>query len=129
MSDCCFSTMAVRRKDIALFEELGFLAEDGQPADTSYVHMFNEKCNYAEYNALHKLACDHVPFYGQNEPGIEYPGGLFASADGEIAWPAQINGMIAVRFDERQMAVVERDVFEVRRYAKLLDRAKTLLGV
>ena len=126
MSECCTSQITALFDNLDLFEDLDFFMDiDAQEAPV--VTVFNDQYNCAARDDLHELAMSNVPFYGEHsgKDGV-YNAGLFAAADGDIVWLDALNGMPVARVND-DMSVVEADMDEVRKYYRILARAKELM--
>lgn len=131
-ADTCSSTLTCRASDAPVFAAIDFEPEwrpaDEPPVDsTRGLILEHPDCPSAAYDDLHDVAKTGVPFYGYHSAGFEYPEGVFAAADGLIAWIDCLNGSLAVRVDETGQVNAD-DLREIQRYLALEKRAKALIA-
>lgn len=84
MGDRCYMRLNIARKDLPVFEDIGFMDAEGCNSGAS-ITVEDPEANYAHYTELENLAMNGVVFEGYHGQGGEYEAAVVASDGAEYA--------------------------------------------
>ena len=130
MGDRAYAQVLCSAKDVALFEELGFVEEEywmGLPERVLF--LVDQEANYGHASSLRELAERGYVFIAQHDAGGEYDaarlvsdGKTFSEVDAMVHEPRPCVAVNANGFvDKKQLQAV-------RKYWRAIARAKQKLG-
>jgi hypothetical protein len=123
VGDRCYSALTCNKKHLKIFEKMGYVGEG--PETEHSIEVVSDEANYANYEELNALGGKGIPFHGYHGEGGCYGASRFASDGREVLWiTCHHDSNIVVRFNEKEMKVIDEDIDEARHYLEIETKAR-----